>query len=65
MQFRLEAGLIIIESNDGDLPVVAHAYMISVPGANQEYPDADVEELQEVLGWSWSDDFGWVFSCLA
>jgi len=63
---RLEAGLTIIENTDGDLSVLAHSYMVAVPGADKDnYSDSDIEELQDDLGWSWSDDFGWVFPCLS
>ena len=66
MMARIEAGLIIIENADGDLPMAAHAYMVAVPGADKDnYSEADITEMQEDLGWSWSDDMGWVFPCLA
>ena len=65
MIVRLRAGLIIIENADGDLQALAHSYMIAVPGVDKaNYNEADVEDLQD-LGWSFSDDFGWVFPCLA
>jgi len=63
---RLEEGLTIIEGVSGDRGVVAHAYVVSVPGCvKDDYSAADIEALEADLGWGWSDEMGWVFPCIA
>ena len=63
---RLEEGLTIILGKSGDQEMLAHAYMVSVPGCDKgDYSDADIETLEKDLGWAWSDDFGWVFPCIS
>ena len=66
MQERLIDGLTIIENTEGgSLSVIAHAYMIAVPGADYDsYSDGDVTTMKD-MGWAWSNDFGWTFPCLA
>ncbi len=62
---RLESGLAIIESEQGDLDVACHAYMVFVPNATYSaYSEAQAETLIKDLGWSWSDDMGWVFPAI-
>ncbi len=65
MQTRLKNGLTIIENTSGDVSVIAHSYMIAVPDVNRTaYSEADAEALFDD-GWTWSDNFGFVFPCLA
>ena len=65
MLSRLEQGLTIIEGVQGDLDVIAHAYIVAVPAATYSaYSEAQVETLIKDLGWVWSDEMGWLFSCL-
>ncbi len=63
---RLIAGLVIIENASGDVSIIGHSYMIAAPTVDKSaYSESDIEELQDTLGWAWSDDFGWVFPTLA
>lgn len=65
MMGRLKNGLTIIENTSGDVPVIAHSYMIATPTVDRTaYSEADEETLSDD-GWSWSDNFGFVFPCLA
>jgi len=61
---RLEAGLAIIESVHGDLDVGCHTYTVFVPDCTKTaFSGSQLDELTDTLGWTWSDDFGWVFPC--
>ena len=63
---RIIAGLIIIENKCGDVDIIGHSYMVATPSVNKSlFDEDDIAELQNNLGWAWSDDFGWVFPVLA
>ena len=62
---RLLDGLAIIRNYAGGaIEIAAHSYTILVPGTDYDaFDEDDVEDIKD-LGWSWSDDLGWVFPVL-
>lgn len=64
---RLIDGLDIIENRLGAVQIVAHGYLIAVPGGaysgDAPYTKSDRESLEE-MGWRWGDKFGWMLPVL-